>query len=249
MTFLFTDGLNRSVAVSHLLLGLLVPLGYATGNTLVKRRFGDAPIIPLTAWCLGLSALVLVPLGHLTESIETEHLLTHRWRLPGSAWSPPVSCWRMFYYLVQKRGPLYASMVTYLIPLGAIFWGWMIGEAISWQQLAAVGCVMVMVVIAQRGAPEPDESPAVSSWRLIAPLGISHHPSPVTQRTSVSLKSDARVDATVDFDAVLFGGAFIPACTILFDRRGGHVWPSRIGEAQLDESCVQKADGIAAIDL
>jgi drug/metabolite transporter (DMT)-like permease len=37
----------------------------------------------------------------------------------------------LFYYLIQKAGYLFASMVTYGIPFIAQFWGWINGEKVD----------------------------------------------------------------------------------------------------------------------
>jgi drug/metabolite transporter (DMT)-like permease len=37
----------------------------------------------------------------------------------------------LFYYLIQKAGYLFASLVTYGIPFIAQFWGWVNGEKVD----------------------------------------------------------------------------------------------------------------------
>jgi len=55
----------------------------------------------------------------------------------------------MFYRLVQTRGPLYAGMVTYVIPLGALAWGWYDGETVTGMQLLALVGVFAAVAMVQ----------------------------------------------------------------------------------------------------
>lgn len=49
----------------------------------------------------------------------------------------------VFYMLIKKAGALFASLVTYGIPVVAIIWGLIDGEAIS---IAQVGCLAIILV-------------------------------------------------------------------------------------------------------
>jgi drug/metabolite transporter (DMT)-like permease len=55
----------------------------------------------------------------------------------------------MFYRLIQARGPLFAGMVTYLIPIGAVAWGWADGEPVSTRQLVALAVILAAVALVQ----------------------------------------------------------------------------------------------------
>jgi len=48
----------------------------------------------------------------------------------------------LFYALVQKSGPLFASLVTYGIPFVALFWGTLVGESVT---LKDIGCLMLIL--------------------------------------------------------------------------------------------------------
>jgi len=56
----------------------------------------------------------------------------------------------LFYVLIQKAGPLFASLVTYAIPVVAIFWGLFIGEGIVPLQIACLGLILAGVYLANR---------------------------------------------------------------------------------------------------
>ena len=49
----------------------------------------------------------------------------------------------LFYALVQKSGPLMASLVTYGIPFVALFWGALVGESIT---LKDIGCLLLILL-------------------------------------------------------------------------------------------------------
>lgn len=48
----------------------------------------------------------------------------------------------LFYMLVKKEGPLFASLVTYAIPVIAVIWGLLYGEIIT---LAEIGCLLIIL--------------------------------------------------------------------------------------------------------
>ena len=54
----------------------------------------------------------------------------------------------LFFKLTQKTDALFSSTVTYLIPLFAIFWGFLDGEAIGWSYLIGLICILTGVYLA-----------------------------------------------------------------------------------------------------
>ena len=59
--------------------------------------------------------------------------------------------------MVLKRGPLFAGMTTYVVPMLALAWGQFDHESISAQQLVAMAGVLVMVGLVQSGTTRPEE--------------------------------------------------------------------------------------------
>jgi drug/metabolite transporter (DMT)-like permease len=56
----------------------------------------------------------------------------------------------LFYLLVKKAGPVFASTVTYGIPFIAIGWGLAYNEAITFFQIAAMACILLGVRLANK---------------------------------------------------------------------------------------------------
>lgn len=56
----------------------------------------------------------------------------------------------VFYTLVKKAGPVFASMVTYGIPFVAIFWGLVAGESVTTLQFAGMLIILVGVRLANK---------------------------------------------------------------------------------------------------
>lgn len=56
----------------------------------------------------------------------------------------------IFYILVKNAGAVFASMVTYGIPIIANFWGMIYGEEVGWKQFGCLFLILVGVYLANR---------------------------------------------------------------------------------------------------
>jgi drug/metabolite transporter (DMT)-like permease len=56
----------------------------------------------------------------------------------------------LYYILIRKAGGLFASLVTYAIPVVAIFWGVLAGEQIGIVQVGCLGIILGGVYLANR---------------------------------------------------------------------------------------------------
>jgi drug/metabolite transporter (DMT)-like permease len=57
----------------------------------------------------------------------------------------------LFNKMVLDQGPLFAGMVTYLVPVGALIWGWIDAEQVTWLQFVALAGIFAMVALVQFG--------------------------------------------------------------------------------------------------
>ncbi len=152
MFVLFGTGRSRGIPWYDFVLGTAVPLAYAVSNTFIKRWFAEKPAVPLTCTSLGMAAGVLLPLGLATEQVNTPTASTAAWAVGALALLGLVgtgAAMAMFYYLIQSRGPLFAGMVTYLVPLGALGWGWLDHERVTAAQLLALLGILASVTLVQ----------------------------------------------------------------------------------------------------
>jgi drug/metabolite transporter (DMT)-like permease len=152
ISLLLAEGWRRNVSVTDLLLAVSVPTVYATCNTFIKRRFVGVPSLVLAGSALGLAALFLIPASFLLPGEST---------YSGPDFPLAASCLAvlgfigtgivvvLFYNLIQNQGPLFAGMVAYVIPLGAIAWGWADDETVTLVQLCAILGVLAMVAVVQ----------------------------------------------------------------------------------------------------
>jgi drug/metabolite transporter (DMT)-like permease len=161
MGLILDDGVGRGVSLAILALTALVPISSALSNTVIKRTLPHVPAAPLTAWLLALSALSMLPLqfsptalnaldlaGPASGSVTATTLLYMF--LLGVVFSGLSTM--AFTWMILERGPLFAGMATYVVPLIALAWGALDHEAISTQQTAAIAGVLAMVAMVQSGS-------------------------------------------------------------------------------------------------
>ncbi|MCW8133201.1 MAG: DMT family transporter [Planctomycetota bacterium] len=157
-----SGGLAFDATPLDLALAVSVPAAYAVANTYVKRRFTDLPALALTCAALGLAGALILPVTAFlpSESVRsTEHLGLALLSLGVLGVFGTGLAMFMFYKLVQDQGPLFAGMVTYLVPIGALALGWLDGETVSARQLAGLAGIFLMVALAQSGR-KPAAKPA-----------------------------------------------------------------------------------------
>ena len=127
---------------------------YGVGVNLVKRKLADLPPIALAAATLGCAALVLLPFA-IARWPDTP--------VSGWSWASAVAlgvvcsgiAYALYYRLIQRVGGNRAVTVTYLVPLFAVLWAWLLlGETPTWRMALAGALILGSVALAQarRGA-------------------------------------------------------------------------------------------------
>ncbi len=162
MALLMWDGrINRQIPIRDLTLALTVPLCYAVTNTVIRRALSHVPPLELSFVSLAAAGVILVPVALVvpfergpaspadqTAAIEALLFLG----LVGTG----ISTF-LFNRLIQHHGPLFAGMVTNLVPIGALAWGWADHERVTPLQVAALVGLVSMVTVVQFGAARPRE--------------------------------------------------------------------------------------------
>lgn len=158
MFLLVEEGVQRGMSPGLLALTMIIPLSSALSNTFYKWKLPHVPAAPLTTIMLVVSILALLPLqaapGLMTSlsigapegAVVSADAVTYLLLLGivGSGVSTMAYIW-----LVLKRGPLFAGMTTYVVPVIALLWGTLDHEAISGQQAMAIAGVLGMVALVQ----------------------------------------------------------------------------------------------------
>ncbi len=145
------DGLDRNVSPLYLIMAVSVPLFYAISNTLVQRSFLDVPPILLAALFMTSATIALTPLSFIFEqiTIDGNFLIAIGAIVLLSVFARGIGM-LLFYKMIQDKGPLFAGMVTYVIPIQALMWSWLDNERVTLIQISAITIVLLMVGIVQR---------------------------------------------------------------------------------------------------
>jgi len=159
------DGAERGMAPWLLALAVSTPIMYAFGNTFMKWKLSHLPTAQLSTLFLAIGAAAVAPVVFTS--------LGESWRLAGPV-SPrdwPLAIASLValgvvstgvailavVHLIQTQGPLFAGMVTYVVPMIALVWGQFDGERLTGRQLTAIAGVLAMVALVQWGAAKPPE--------------------------------------------------------------------------------------------
>jgi drug/metabolite transporter (DMT)-like permease len=164
--FLVEDGMDRGMSIGILALALLIPLSSAISNTIIKWKLPHVPAAPLTGILLAVAGIAMMPLG-FSESAKhaldmtapvsagrSETTLAVVFLLLLGVVGSGIST-KVFVWMILKKGPLFAGMTTYVVPVLALLWGVADGETITTRQLIAIGGVLAMVAMVQSGAGRP----------------------------------------------------------------------------------------------
>jgi drug/metabolite transporter (DMT)-like permease len=174
MGLILDAGVQRGAPWELLALTLLVPVSSAVSNTFVKWKLSHVSAGPLTAAVLATAGLTLIPLELYGPALSAFDLAAPASAdvggldviyllllgVIGSGISTMVFTW-----MILVRGPLFAGMTTYVVPVIALLWGQFDRETISTEQVAAIAGVLAMVALVQwrpRGRPAAALRPAVA---------------------------------------------------------------------------------------
>jgi len=125
---------------------------YGVGAHLVRRHFTGLPPAAVAAATLGVSALLVLPFAIVQWPQQV---------IPARSWGAAamlgVLCtglaYALYYRLIQRIGAGRAATVTYLVPLFAVAWAWMlIGEPLTLTMAIAGALILGSVAMSQRAA-------------------------------------------------------------------------------------------------
>ncbi|WP_223192991.1 DMT family transporter [Paenibacillus sedimenti] len=154
-------GVNTDSLISVDLLGFICMIAsslcYAIGSQLSKRLLNGLSMYQITFGTLLCAMLGSGSAAFLTEPIAFTQLtsLPNIAALAGLGIFGSGIAYILFYYIVQKGSPEFATTVTYLIPASAMIWGYtMLGEKIYWSLLIGLALILAGVFLAGRSHPK-----------------------------------------------------------------------------------------------
>jgi drug/metabolite transporter (DMT)-like permease len=144
------DGIQRQFTLLNVILAFSIPLFYTLANVYIKKYLNHTEPLNLSLSIMLISAVLLWPFAVYFEDVKiNEHFTSatiHLLILGIMGTGIPII---FFFSLIKHQGPLFAGMVTYVIPIGAIAWGLIDGEQISALQVISISGLLLMVALVQ----------------------------------------------------------------------------------------------------
>lgn len=148
------DGFNMLRGINgHALLVVLATLSYGTNVNEVKYKLQDLSSIQITSLALlfvGPLAGIYLLFSDFSTSVRSEGSLMNLGLIAILALFSSVFAVWLFNHLLKFTTTLFASSVTYIIPIFAILWGISDGESIRAVQLVWIGVILLGVYLVNR---------------------------------------------------------------------------------------------------
>lgn len=148
-----TDG---SIAVNAwALLAVLATICYGTSSNVLKSKLGHIHPVELTSLIYALACppgiLILATFTDFTDTVQTH---PRAWEALGyifllSTLGSTLAI-IVFNIVIQRTSALFASTVTYLMPIVAIFWGFLDGERLGVYHFAGMALILLGVFLMTR---------------------------------------------------------------------------------------------------
>jgi len=127
-------------------------LSYAIAAVYARRTFHDQDPILLSTGQLITGFVMTLPLAFLFEKpFALSPSLTAWGSLIALSVVGTAIAYVIYYWLLEHGGSVQASLVTYIIPIGAMFWGWLLlRESIHWTFIVGLAAILLGIMIANR---------------------------------------------------------------------------------------------------
>jgi drug/metabolite transporter (DMT)-like permease len=150
---MFSNGIKSESHLGYSLLIVLATIFYGLNANLVKKYLHDTGSLKTVAIGLSLCALpallLLIYSGYFSILTETNAVKSTAASIVlGIIGSAVANI--LYYMLIKRAGVLFSSMVTYGIPVVAIFWGFVAHEEIGWKQILSLLVILTGVYLANR---------------------------------------------------------------------------------------------------
>ena len=156
ISLIYADALKVSITMGDLLLVSTIPVSYAFTNIYIERKLPEISPVRIASRAFALSALGILPFAYIMEWRGQDFLSG----LSMGIW--PALCvggictglgMIAFYHLIQTRGVIYSSVISYCIPCVALCISIAIGERVyplQWVGLAGIYAVALLIQFRSR---------------------------------------------------------------------------------------------------
>ena len=148
------DGFSGENSLMHCLLIVLATALYGLNSLILTRYLNDVPSFQLssalfTIW-LAPSLIILYFSGFFDVYQGTPEQIKSLGFVAILGLMGTALAMILFYKLIQATGSMFASMVTYLMPIISVFWGFLVGEKITWIHLFGFAMILSGVYLTQK---------------------------------------------------------------------------------------------------
>ncbi len=138
---------------SYALLAVAAAFCYGINVNIIKQKLDDYPPLLVAAFPLAIISVfgigLLFYLGVDFDVSDTQNLKSIGALLVLAIFGTSISL-IMFNRLIQQTNTVFATSVTYLIPIVALFWGVIDNEPISIYQLGGLACILVAIFLIRK---------------------------------------------------------------------------------------------------
>lgn len=130
---------------------LVATLCYSISAVSIRRWLSSVPSVPLATVQVTTATVLLLPMAFATGAYSEAQFGAKVLLSIGALGAFGSGLAVVAYmYLIQKTGPVRASVVTYMAPPIGVFLGWLLlDEAIGWNLLLALACILGGVALVQ----------------------------------------------------------------------------------------------------
>jgi drug/metabolite transporter (DMT)-like permease len=153
LLFLSKGNINFNY-ISYSGLVIIATVCYGVNVNMVSRHLKDVGSLNIAAFAFSLltipAFLILFFTGFFTLPLSDHQYLlsTAASSLLGVMGTAIATV--LFYMLVKRSGVLFTSMVTYGIPVVAVYWGYLAGEIITFPQIGCLGIILAGVFLTSK---------------------------------------------------------------------------------------------------
>lgn len=154
LLLLAKNNMQSSQNLAYVSYVVLATICYGINVNMVYKHLQNIGSLQIAAVALSLNAvpalIVLIATGYFSLPLTNQGVLysTGHAALLGIMGTAVASI--IFYKLVKSAGAVFASMVTYGIPVIANFWGIISGEEVGWKQFGCLLLILTGVYLANR---------------------------------------------------------------------------------------------------
>ncbi len=154
LLFFSQPNFSQNSNLLYILFVVLATAFYGINVNMVHKHLSHIGSLKIAAVALSLNAIpalvVLFFTGYFNKNyLNTGVLISTGYSSVLGVFGTAIAS-VLFYVLLKRAGAIFASMVTYGIPVIAIMWGIIYGEQIGWKQLLSMCVILAGVWVANR---------------------------------------------------------------------------------------------------